>query len=136
MKNNNISHFVKVHDYNTLIEGTRKFAGKDQKYTVYWCLMDKLNDLSVDESKMMYTLLSHEFNNKVKNFTLEEASKILDDLSKGLEFEKDKVLEFYHSYMTGKIIQTDLHSGNIMKDNGGNFKLIDLDRLTIKEYLI
>jgi RIO-like serine/threonine protein kinase len=91
--------------------------------------MEKLEKLSDDESKVFFTLLSHEDNNKKKNYTEENAIEILNKLKIGLDFDFDKVLYFFNKIMLNEINHLDISERNIMKDSCGTFKLIDFERI-------
>jgi Ser/Thr protein kinase RdoA (MazF antagonist) len=56
---------------------------------------------------------------------------MLEGLRLGLDFEWDKVVRFYKACTRSEIIHEDIHHRNIMKDDSGNFKLIDLDRISL-----
>lgn len=127
----NSSPFVKIYEFKKVLESSRIFDNKQQSYIVYYYIMDKLNKISEDESKVFHTLLSHEDSNKIKSYSIKEIKNICIDLSKYLDFNYTKVLEFITNYQNSEFIHLDIHPRNIMKSNE-DFKLIDLDRITRK----
>ena len=124
--------FVKIYDYKKVLESTRTFDEQNQTYIVYYYVMDKLSKISDDESKVFHTLLSHEDANIIKDYSTQQIINICNDLSKFLDFNKNKVMDFIFNYKSSKFIHLDLHPRNIMKLNE-EFKLIDLDRITKKK---
>jgi len=128
----NSSAFVKIYEFKKVLESSRLFDNKQQSYIVYYYIMDKLNKISEDESKVFHTLLSHEDSNKVKSYSIKEITNICNDLSKYLDFNTNKVIEFITNYQNSEFIHLDIHPRNIMKSNE-DFKLIDLDRIAKKE---
>jgi hypothetical protein len=118
---NKINYVCKIYEYNKL--------GEYLDYDVYYYVMEKLEKLSDDESKVFFTLLSHEDNNKKKNYTEENAIEILNKLKIGLDFDFDKVLYFFNKIMLNEINHLDISERNIMKDSCGTFKLIDFERI-------
>ena len=118
--------YVHVHDFSI------KPSKHELLSHVYVCFMEKLSSLSNDEIKLFHTLVSHEDSNKKKDITDANVVKITEDLSFFLDFDKKKVRSFCSNYLNSNIIHHDLHPRNIMKDKNNNFKLIDLDRISIK----
>ena len=94
--------------------------------------MDKLNKISEDEKKVFHTILCHEDLNKKKNFSNDKILTMLNGMIKGLDFNFEKVIMFYEAQKSSIIKHNDFHVRNIMKDNFGNFKFIDLDRLDLR----
>lgn len=91
--------------------------------------MEKLNEISDDESRVFFSILSHEHRNIEKKFSPSALEEILKGLSFSLDFDVDKVIFFYENLKKLPFKYADLHEENIMKDNFGNFKLIDFDRI-------
>lgn len=121
---NNPNHFVTTYDC-----GVVKCFGNDKEYfIIYFYLMEKLNKISSDESKLFHSILSHEDSNKVKN---KDYTKDILEMNRFLDFDKNKVFEFLNKIKKSKIQQLDVHQRNIMKDDSGNFKFIDLERLKL-----
>lgn len=99
----------------------------------YYYVMEKLDEISDDESKVFHSILSHEDSNIIKNYSNFKIKKILNGLSSGLDFDKKKITLFCESLKRETFIHSDIHSRNIMKDGGGYFKLIDFDRMKLGE---
>lgn len=118
-------HFVKTIDFKFL----KDFEKDNNYHIIYYYVMEKLEKLSDDEVRVFHTLLSHEDSNKVKNHSDYYINKTISNLSQFLDFDKEKVINFINQIKKYKIQHSDVHPRNIMKDNLGNFKFIDLDRL-------
>jgi len=132
IKNNNPSVCARVYDYNFLIQSTRKVVTGTQDYILYYYIMEKLNKISDDEKKVFHTIFSHEDRNLEKHFSVQEVNKILSGLSKGLDFDMDKVTRFHTNVINSSIKHLDMHPRNIMKTHDGNYKFIDFDRVNIE----
>jgi hypothetical protein len=128
MINNSVMGLGRVFDFHYLGESIREVYRGQQKYYLYYYVMEKLNRISEDESKVFHTILSHEDRNINKNYSPDELQEILKGLSYGLDFDFDKVKDFYSTLQTCPIYHSDIHSRNIMKTNSNDFKLIDFDR--------
>lgn len=133
LKNKTPLEYACVYEHEYLGKYNRPFYEKQdgQDYILYYYIMEKLNKISEDEKKVFHSILSHEDRNAVKNFSFLKIKKMLSGLSMGLDFDKEKIILFYESIQTSKIKHLDLHPRNIMKDNSGNFKLIDFDRANV-----
>ena len=125
---NPITIFGKIYSHNYIGSFSRDFNGSPQSFIIYYYVMEKLNKISDDEQKVFHTILSHEDRGLNKNFSIADVKKILNGLKIGLDFNCKKILDFYSEMLCCPIVHLDLHPRNIMKDNFGNFKLIDLDR--------
>jgi hypothetical protein len=111
--------YVKVLDFGIGEDGT------------HFIVMERLLSLSEDEGKVFHSLLSHEDKNAVKKRLSDpELMNVLAGLAKGLEFNADDVAIFYHQVVFGVMTHNDLHTRNIMKTSCGEFKLIDLNRIS------
>lgn len=121
---NKIDSFVNIHKYVYCGEYDNKF--------LYYYIMDKLNCISDDESKVFRSVISHEDRNIKKNFSISEIKKMLNGLAVGLDFDADMVIFFCERLQDSPINHNDLHERNIMKDSKGYFHLIDFDRATIR----
>jgi serine/threonine protein kinase len=134
IKNTNPLVYAHVYEYGYLGEYERNLADKKdkQKYILYYYIMEKLHKISEDEKKVFHSILSHEDRNINKNFSIFKIKNILKGLSLGLDFDFEKVMFFCENLKSSIILHNDLHPRNIMKDNLGNFKLIDFDRCMIK----
>jgi hypothetical protein len=119
--------YVPVHQFGYL--GKTSSLNKEQHLCYY--MMDKLITLSSDEYKAFHSLISHEDANKTKNYSDSQINSMLSGLSQGLEFDTTQVKYFLTSLQDSKIKHQDLHPRNIMKNKANQFKLVDLDRLTI-----
>lgn len=139
IKNDN-KLFAKVFEYKYLgtfdrdqvyypnnIESKRK-----QKFILYYYVMEKLQPLSDDEKRVFHSLLSHEDRGLKKDLSSQRIESMVYGMSKSLDFDKLKVIYFCNHISNMIIHHNDLHPRNIMKDNCGNFKLIDFDRSFIK----
>jgi hypothetical protein len=124
---------ARVYMHKFLSHGIRKTTEGEQKYLLYYYIMQKLFKISDDEKKVFHSILSHEDMGINKEFTLDLVQDMLIGMSKGLEFDINSVLSFYDDIRKVKIKHLDLHVRNIMKDQFGNFKLIDFDRAKIGE---
>jgi serine/threonine protein kinase len=102
-----------------------------QKYILYYYLMEKLERISEDESKVFHSILSHEDRRIEKNFSTEKLREMLAGLGRGLDFDEERVIFFCEALKFAPISHLDIHPRNIMKDSLGNFKLIDFDRVEL-----
>jgi len=123
--------YMSVFDYKYLIS---IFDEKKQSgYIIYYYTMKKLNKTSSDERKVFHSVLSHEDNNIKKRFPLRKLKNVLGGLATALDFDMAKVLLFCKQINECLLIHNDIHPRNIMKDNDGNFKLIDIDSCTFNK---
>lgn len=125
----NPSHIVKIYWFDQIL--THEY--KTLPYSIYWTEMERLFPLSEDEKKVCHTVLSHEDAQKPKNYTQDQLNKVLAELSIGLDYDIDRMTAFCLAIKNSFIKHNDIHPRNIMKDKDGNFKLIDLNRITIKK---
>lgn len=131
LENNKPSFCATVYNHSFLCSGSRKVVNGDQKFILYYYVMEKLLKISEDEKKVFHSLLSHEDMNIVKVFTRSKVIDMLNGMSLGLDFDVVKVLNFYDNLRNSKVKHNDIHVRNIMKDRMGNFKLIDFDKMEI-----
>lgn len=125
IKDNNFC-YAKVFEFS--IDFIKKPSNDDDKsFILFQYTIEKLNKISEDELKIFHTLVSHEDGLKYKDYNINYINIILSDLSKYLDFDKDKVLFFVQNYKKSFITHNDVHPRNIMKDNLNNFKLVDFD---------
>lgn len=127
--------YVHVYEHGYLGEYNRKMLyWKDglQNFVIHYCIMEKLLKLTEDEKKVFHSVISHEDRGIKKDLFPEKVSKILDGLSRGLDFDVEMVKLFFEQLQQIKIEHNDLHQRNVMKTNNGYFKLIDLDRCQYK----
>lgn len=123
--------YAHVYEYKYMGEWVRP---EDKvRYALYSYTMERLQKLSEDERKVFHTILSHEDRNIVKDYSTNQLQEILLGLSKGLDFDMEKVIVFRNNLKNTPIDHNDLHPRNIMKDAEGNFKLIDFDRATLEK---
>lgn len=101
---------------------------------LFYYITEKLNSLSKDEYKVFHTIVSHEDKNLVKNYTLDKVAEMLQGLARGLDFDAERIISFYEALQNSPIRHLDLHPRNILKDNSGNFKLIDFNRIEIGDF--
>lgn len=99
-----------------------------QDYILYYYTMEKLFKISEDEKKVFHTIVCHEDMGIEKNYSLSQIKKILRDMGRALDFDTERVIFFYENLKKTPIVHGDVHVRNIMKDQEGNFKLIDFDR--------
>jgi serine/threonine protein kinase len=111
-------HFVRVLDFGVLDDG------------IHFTVMERLNPLTEDEAKVFHTIVSHEDRNASKVFSPEQLDEILDGLAKGLVFDKAMVKAFYQQLVLSAMSHQDLHPRNVMRDASGEFKLVDLNRIS------
>jgi len=52
-------------------------------------------------------------------------------MAAGLDFDAEKVMLFCENIRTAPIIHEDTHARNIMKNDDGDFRLIDLDSISV-----
>jgi serine/threonine protein kinase len=105
----------------------------EKNYVIHFYVMEKLNKISDDESKVFHTILSHEDRNIIKNYTPNQLEKILDGLHVGLDFDTKRIKFFCDAILVSPIKHNDIHPRNIMKDIYGNYKFIDFDRAVLNE---
>lgn len=120
--------YVRVHAFESIAESTRKTVSGEQKYFLYYYIMDKCFKISEDEKKIFHSILSNEDRNLKKNYPLSKIETMLKGMSMGLDFDMKKVLSFCKEIQNSKIDNTDINPRNIMKNVNGDFKLIDFDR--------
>jgi len=124
---------ARVYEYGSLgIYSRIVWGNQEQKFLLYYYVMEKLSEISKDERKVFHSLISHEDQNKKKDFSPAGTKKILKGLARGLDFDAERIIFFCDSLASSSIEHLDLHPRNIMKDVIGNFKLIDFDRTQIK----
>jgi hypothetical protein len=117
----NPRHFCKVFDF-----GVVKVIN-DPYSIIYFSLLEKLNQMSSDESKAIDSLISHRDYNKYPD--INKSIGKVSELHQYLDFDKNKMIKFLECIKSSKIKHLDMHPRNVMKDSFGNFKLIDFDRM-------
>ena len=136
IKNKSIRAYAQVHDFKYLGRYNRPHVEMvdGQDYILYYYTMEKLNHLTDDEKKIFHSILSHEDSGRPKNYEILKIKKMLKGMATALDFDEEKVTFFCEELKRAPIIHNDIHIRNIMKDNCGNFKMIDFDRCKIKNY--
>jgi len=124
----------RVYEYGFLFQGNRYSYNGDNKYIVYYYIMEKLLKISEDERKAFHSLMSHEDLGIKKDYSIATARKMLVGMQRGLDFDLEKVLSFYTAVNSLSFKHEDIHVRNIMKSADGNFKLIDFDRSSLTSY--
>lgn len=119
---------ARVYELKYLGSYTREVVWGKQKYLLYYYTMENLQKLTEDERKILHTILSHEDKNIKKDFSPSKVQEMLEGMSRGLDFDKEKVTFFCNNFAKTPVVHLDIHVRNIMKDTDGNFKLIDFDR--------
>lgn len=132
LETNNDHICVRVCEHAYIGSGSEKSLYGERNFILYYYIMDRLNKISEDEKKVFHSILSHEDMNVNKQYSLSTVSNMLHGMQKGLDFDYNKVIYFYNEIKLSKLDHRDMHVRNIMKDNVGNFKLIDFDRARIK----
>lgn len=111
IKRNNPNICCKVYEHNYLDSGYRNTVNGQQKYIIYYYIMEKLFPLTKDEKIALDILLASE-----------NEKNIFD-----LDLDVEKVKLFCENIASSSIKHYDLHFGNIMKDYYNNFKMIDFE---------
>jgi hypothetical protein len=128
--------YARVYEHGYLGTFSRKaehWRTGQQNFIIYYYTMEKLRKISEDESKVFHTILSHEDRGIDKNFSLEKIGEMLEGMSRALDFDVEKVTLFCNNIKRAPLSHLDIHVRNIMKDDTGNFKLIDLDRIELEK---
>ena len=104
-----------------------------QQYIIYYYIMDKLYPITEDEGKVFHSIISHEDRNIKKNFSPEKIREMLQGMSTGLDFDAEKVKLFCSNIKEAPGSHLDIAVRNIMKNKANDFKLIDLDRISLEK---
>lgn len=115
-------HLCSIYNFGLLLHKSRKTSCGAQEFLIHFYEMEKLIKCSDEEEKVFYTIISNAYRS-IEDF--------LDSLSKWIDFDRQKVLTFVNANSNSVILHNDIHLSNIMKNENGDFKLIDLDRITI-----
>jgi len=122
-----------VYDSGYLGEFSRMVWGnKEEKYILYYYIMEKMQKISDDEARVFHSILSNEDRGMCKNYTSDQVKKMVEGMALGLDFDTEKVIFFCDSLRLAPIIHLDMNPRNIMKDSAGNFRFIDFDRAEIR----
>lgn len=128
--------YAHVYEQGYLGTYTRKaehWRSGEQKFIIYYYIMEKLEKTSEDERKVFHSILSHEDRGIEKNFSPEKIQEMLQGMGRGLDFDPEKVRLFCDNIRNAPISHLDIHVRNIMKNDSGDFKLIDLDRIELEK---
>jgi len=139
LEQNPINTFAKVFSHGVLGTFDRaqiyyinnKEYERRQKFTLYYYTMERLNKISEDEKRVFHSIICHDDRGYNKNLSFNKINEMLDGMSKALDFDKDKIMFFVENIQNLPIKHNDIHKRNIMKDNNGNFKLVDFDRASL-----
>lgn len=104
----------------------------DMPCILYSYVMEKLYPITEDEKKVFHTIVSHEDRNAIKKFSRGALKETLSGLSKGLDFDEQRIIFFYDNLQNSPLKHQDVCPRNIMKTCQGDFKLIDFDRITLE----
>ncbi len=121
---NQFSILAKVFDFYPLHQ-------RDNKQ-YYMAILERLQSLTEPEQKAMKSVCM-DYNGNIENG---KCLQHIEELKEWLDFNPSKVIDFYTSLTTLPVAQRDFHRRNIMKNEGGDFKLIDFELLDFKEKTI
>ena len=124
---NCFKNIAQVFEIGYVVSGKR-VGGYSGNYLIYYSVMEKLSEPSPEELKVLNTVC-HSFFCKEKLNVLDIKLK---ELNNYFSFDKKKIIEFYKFLRNCPIHHNDIHDKNIMKDDCGNFKLVDFDRIGLK----
>jgi len=130
------SVYARVYEQGYLGTFSRKigsFRGGEQKFIIYYYTMEKLEKITEDEKKVFHSIISHEDRGIEKNFSPSKVREMLQGMSRGLDFDLEKVMFFCENIKSASVSHLDIHVRNIMKNGSGDFKLIDLDRIKLEK---
>ncbi len=119
--------FVRIFDFNLLSFGSSHVKYGSEDVVLYSTTMEKLNLVSSEEKKLLKTIEYRDVKASWKNII-----KDVREQSSWLDFDLEKVISFIYLLKDSPIEHKDMGSSNILKDNDGNFKLIDLDFSRLK----
>jgi serine/threonine protein kinase len=127
---NPASAYARVHSHGYLGEYSRpiSWSKNGQAFILYYYVMEKLQKITEDERKVFHSIVSHEDRGIKKNFSSDKIKEMLTGMAYGLDFDVERVMFFYDNFKNTPVSHLDIHVRNIMKDSGGNFKLVDFDR--------
>jgi len=142
LEKKSINTFAKVFSHGVLGTFDRKqiyyldnkALEHQQKFTLYYYIMERLNKISEDEKRIFHSIICHEDSGTPKDLSLSTIDKMLDGMGRALDFDKKKVMFFCRNIRNLPVHHNDIHKRNIMKDNDGNFKLVDFDRSSLNTF--
>jgi len=121
--------YARVYSFGFMGKFERDIAlKKKQPFILYFYTMEKLYKISEDEQKVFHSILSHEDRGINKNYSPIKINEMISGMSKGLDFNSERVTFFCDNFNNTAVSHLDIHIRNIMKDFNGNFKLVDFDR--------
>lgn len=124
--------YANVFSYGSLgIYQRTVWGNEQQRYLLYYYVLEKLQKISEDEYRVFDSLISHEDREKEKDLSPVQIKKILVGLSRALDFDAKKITFFVENLRNSAVKHLDVHPRNIMKDSAGNFKLVDFDRMKL-----
>lgn len=126
--------YVRVYSHECLQHRQFKRRTPDplfKEQILYYYLMDKLYPITEDEGRVFHSILSHEDRRKKKDFSLDKIQEMLQGMSRGLDFDAEKVILFCSNIKEAPCSHLDIAVRNIMKDETNQFKLVDLDRISL-----
>jgi serine/threonine protein kinase len=124
---------VYEHGYLGVYERQVADPKREQLFILYYYIMEKLEKLSEDEKKIFHSILDHEDRGIAKDYSISKIKKMLKGMSRGLDFDQEKVMLFCDNLRRCPILHLDISARNIMKDATGNYKLVDFDRAALRE---
>ena len=133
---NSLAGYARVYEHGYLGTYSRKaehWRSGEQKVIIYYYTMEKLNKITEDEKKVFHTILSHEDRGIEKNFSSDKIREMLLGMSRGLDFDVEKVTLFCNNITAAPVSHLDIHVRNIMKNDTDDYKLIDLDRIELEK---
>jgi hypothetical protein len=125
--------YVRVYQYGELYRGSRPWGNGTQNFLLHYSTMDKLRELKPDERDLFAAILERPDRIISSNYDPAVLERFLQEWRGGLDFDRERVMLLLDRYHAATIEHEDFHQRNIMKDANGDFKLIDLERTTIKE---
>jgi hypothetical protein len=128
--------FARVYEHGyigTYSRNVEFLRSKKQDFVIYFYTMEKLEKISDDEKRVFHSILSHEDRGMKKNFSTEKIQEMLEGMAHGLDFSAENVRLFCDNIRKTPAHHLDIHVRNIMKNESGEFKLIDLDRVSLED---
>lgn len=127
--------YVRMYEHGYMGRYKRKMQSwrkGEQEFIIYYYIMEKLHPITEDEGKVFHSILSHEDRGIDKNYSPEKIQEMLQGMSRGLDFDAEKVTLFCHNIKEALVSHLDIAVRNIMKNEANEFKLIDLDRISLE----
>jgi thiamine kinase-like enzyme len=124
--------YARVYEFSEPNSFLRQAYDGEEKFYLYYYVMEKLFKLTEDEKKVFHSIISHEDRNILKNYSGSQLKKMLAGMGTALDFDAEKITFFYHNARNCGVQHNDIHVRNIMKTAQGDFKLIDFDRASLE----